>query len=58
MAVVADVLGWSPATTTKMARRYGQIGDAARRQAIQTTRTVEITPESFAFPFDDMKRGR
>jgi hypothetical protein len=30
LSVVADVLGWSPATTTKMARLYGHIGDAAR----------------------------
>jgi hypothetical protein len=52
LAVVADVLGWSPATTTKMSRLYGHIGDAARRQAMQATRTVEIEPGSFAFPFD------
>ncbi len=52
LSVVADILGWSPATTTKMARLYGHIGDAARRQAMQATRTVEIKPESFAFPFD------
>ena len=49
---LADILGWSPATTTKMARLYGHIGDAARREAMQATRTVEIKPESFAFPFD------
>ena len=52
LAVVADVLGWSPATATKMAKVYGHIGDGARRQAMQTTRTVEIEPGSFAFPFD------
>jgi hypothetical protein len=52
LSVVADVLGWSPATTTKMAKLYGHIGDAARRQAMQATRTVEIEPASFAFPFD------
>jgi integrase len=52
LAVVADVLGWSPATTAKMSRLYGHIGDAARRQAMQATRTVEIEPGSFAFPFD------
>jgi hypothetical protein len=52
LPVVADVLGWSPSTTTKMARLYGHIGDTARRQAMQATRTVEIDLESFAFPFD------
>lgn len=52
LAVVADVLGWSPAIATKMAKVYGYIGDTARRQAMQATRTVEIDPRSFAFPFD------
>ncbi len=52
LPVVADILGWSPATTTKMAKLYGHIGDAARRHAMQATRTVEIEPGSFAFPFD------
>jgi hypothetical protein len=52
LPVVADVLGWSPATTTKMAKLYGHIGDSARRQAMQATRTIEIELESFAFPFD------
>jgi integrase len=57
LSVVADVLGWSPATTTKMARLYGHIGDAARRQAMQATRTVKIEQGSFAFPFD-MRREK
>jgi len=52
LSVVADVLGWSPATTTKMARLYGHIGDDAQWQAMQATGTVEIEPGSFAFPFD------
>jgi hypothetical protein len=54
---VADVLGWSPTTTTKRAKLYSHIGDSARRQAMQTTRTVEIDPGSFAFPFD-VGRGK
>jgi len=40
-----------------MAKLYGHIGDGARRRAMQTTRTVEIDPRSFAFPFD-MGRGK
>ena len=52
LSVVADILGWSPSTTTKMARLYGHIGDAARKQAMQATRTGEIDLGSFAFPFD------
>lgn len=57
LSVVAEVLGWSPATTTKMAKLYGHIGNGARRQAMQTTRTVEIDPGSFAFPFD-VRQGK
>jgi integrase len=52
LAVVADVLGWSPATATKMAKVYGHIGHVARRQAMQATRTAEIDLGSFAFSFD------
>ncbi len=34
LSVVATILGWSPATTALMAKRYGHIGDAARRSAV------------------------
>ena len=34
--IVASLLGWSPSTTTKMAKRYGHIGSAAHRQAVAT----------------------
>jgi hypothetical protein len=34
--IVASLLGWSPSTTTKMAKRYGHIGGAAHRQAVAT----------------------
>jgi integrase len=34
--IVASLLGWSASTTTKMARRYGHIGNAAHRQAVAT----------------------
>jgi integrase len=32
--IVASLLGWSPSTTTKMAKRYGHIGNAAHREAV------------------------
>jgi integrase len=32
--VVASLLGWSPSTTTKMAKRYGHIGNEAHRKAV------------------------
>lgn len=32
--IVASLLGWSPSTTTKMAKRYGHIGGAAHREAV------------------------
>ena len=32
--IVASLLGWSPSTTTKMAKRYGHIGSAADRDAV------------------------
>src|SRR5207253_10612272 len=34
LSVVASILGWSPATTARMAKRYGHIGDVAQRLAV------------------------
>lgn len=34
LSVVAAILGWSPATTVRMAKRYGHIGQFAQRQAV------------------------
>ena len=34
LSVVATIMGWSAATTVRMARRYGHIGNAAQRQAV------------------------
>jgi integrase len=34
LSVVASILGWSPATTARMAKRYGHIGQIAQRQAV------------------------
>jgi integrase len=33
-SVVASIMGWSPATTIRMAKRYGHIGQAAQREAV------------------------
>jgi len=33
--VVASILGWSAATTVRMAKRYGHIGQIAQRQAVE-----------------------
>jgi integrase len=40
LSVVATLLGWSPATTALMARRYGHIGDSARRSAVTVLNDV------------------
>ena len=34
--IVASLMGWSPSTTTKMAKRYGHIGPSAKRAAMAT----------------------
>ena len=34
-SVVSDVMGWSPSTAVRMAKRYGHIGHTARRDAIE-----------------------
>jgi integrase len=34
-SVVASVMGWSPATTIRMTKRYGHIGQAAQREAVE-----------------------
>jgi integrase len=33
-SVVATIMGWSPSTTVRMSRRYGHIGQAAQRAAV------------------------
>jgi integrase len=42
LSVVASILGWSPATTVRMAKRYGHIGDVAQRQAVSL---LDATPK-------------
>jgi integrase len=63
-SVLAMVMGWSPATTVRMAKRYGHIGQKALRIAVETissaaqptpsipANNAEIRTASFANPFD------
>jgi hypothetical protein len=39
-SVVATIMGWSPSTAVKMARRYGQIGQAALREDVKALNGV------------------
>ena len=39
---VATILGWSAATTAIMAKRYGHIGDTARRTAVAVLDTSDV----------------
>ncbi len=59
-SVLATLMGWSAATTVRMAKRYGHIGQTALRsavEAISAARPVEKedegkTPGSFENPFE------
>ncbi len=46
LSVVASLMGWSPATTTRMAKRYAHFGDATHRQAMESLDPVPVTPPS------------
>jgi integrase len=39
MATVAELLGWAPSTTYRMAKRYGHIRPDAKRQALESIAT-------------------
>jgi len=47
-AVVAEIMGWSPATSVTMAKRYGHIGDSVRRQAMTALETRKPTTNTEA----------
>jgi integrase len=60
-AVLAVLMGWSPATTVRMAKRYGHIGQKALRTAVEAisspspsapAKTAENPSGSFDNPFD------
>jgi hypothetical protein len=59
--VLAMLLGWSPATTVRMAKRYGHIGQKALRTAVEAissyapsacAKSAENPQGSFDNPFD------
>jgi hypothetical protein len=59
--VLAEIMGWSPATTVRMAKRYGHIGHKALRAAVEAisapiqpapAKNAETPPGSFDNPFD------
>jgi succinyl-CoA synthetase alpha subunit len=58
--VVAMVMGWSAATTVRMAKRYGHIGHKALRNAVDAISAIDSAPVknaetpagSFDNPFD------
>jgi integrase len=62
--VVAELMGWSPATTIRMAKRYGHIGKESLRSAVNSIAAAaqkltqksadqpEIRADSFDNPFD------
>ena len=41
-SVVAAIMGWSPSTTVGMSRRYGHIGQASQRQAVNALNLAGI----------------
>jgi integrase len=41
-SVVATIMGWSPSTTVRMARRYGHIGQTAQRQAVNVLKGADF----------------
>ena len=55
--VVAMIMGWSPATTVRMAKRYGHIGQPTLRRAVESissapAKSAEKPSGSFDNPFD------
>jgi integrase len=56
-AVVASIMGWSPATTVRMAKRYGHIGQTALVKAVESISGAAFESGSFAFPFDVEKNA-
>lgn len=40
LPIVASIMGWSPSTTAKMAKRYGHIGSAVQRAALDALVSV------------------
>ena len=56
LSVVASILGWSPATTARMAKRYGHIGQVAMRQAVEVLDTAALTRRRHRKPAKGRKK--
>ena len=41
-SVIATIMGWSASTTVRMSKRYGHIGQAAQRQAVEALHGVNF----------------
>jgi integrase len=41
-SVVATIMGWSPSTAVRMARRYGHIGQTVQRQAVNALKRADF----------------
>ncbi len=41
ISVVAAIMGWSPSTTALMVKRYGHIGQPARRRAVEALEPIQ-----------------
>ena len=44
LPVVASLMGWSAATTTRMAKRYAHFGDSTHRHAMDSLDTPPVKP--------------
>jgi integrase len=55
LSVVASILGWSAATTVRMAKRYGHIGQLAQRQAVKL---LDAKPNKAGKKSDESRTGR
>ena len=44
LSVVASLMGWSQATTTRMAKRYAHFGASTHRQAMESLDTMPAKP--------------
>ena len=51
-AHVAMIMGWSPATTARMVKRYGHIGQTFLRRAVEAISEGTFEKDSCANPFD------
>lgn len=44
LSVVATIMGWSPSTAVRMSRRYGHMGQASQREAVQALNGINFGP--------------